>query len=656
MGKTWALMLLTVVCGQFLAAAELAVNGGFDGAQPDSGWNLPSPQWKALAGKGRKGTGGLVWENADPKSFMFPTQRLALEPGASYVISGWAKVVEGTPKPSICIGWCDASNKWISCQYAERQAENDPSTEGWVRYEARTPSLPANAAIGILHCHVRRGDVGKVLFDDISLESAGVEVIPYLATSAFRNSFTADDGDIAFVAPLNLNVVKTPLETLRAELVFRDASGRKVSRPADAFAADLVRFDVPAGDFAIGRQGVRLQIVVREDGRVLAAKERMVERTVVPRPRRVRFDRKGRTLIDGRPVFPLGCFSARVDPDMMADYRKGPFNFVMPYGLTEAPNLDCAASNGVYVAPCIVKRVYGLKYQMVDTRKMTREEAHASLREYVGRVKDHPALAAWYLVDEVPLADVAKVADINDLMEELDPDHPTWAVTDKPHHARPLLACYDVIGMDPYPIGNLGWRNDVGICSGWAQEARKGMYGFRPMWHVPQAFSWEWYRKDEIEVIPDKRMPNRREIANMTWQGVAGGANGIFFYSYSAMRKYMKPGDFESSWRDVCDVAREVKAMEDVLLSDGDPVVVVDPGEKVAVRTWRQAGRDWVLVANRTREAVRTSFALPRAYAVLETRCGEGVTLAGDRLEVDFAPFGYAFVALMTAEQGQEAR
>ena len=125
------------------------------------------------------------------------------------------------------------------------------------------------------------------------------------------------------------------------------------------------------------------------------------------------------------------------------------------------------------------------------------------------------------------VVNVQNVASVNDLLEEIDPDHPTWAVTDKPKHARALLPCYDVIGMDPYPVGNKGWRNDIGICSGWPREAREGMFDMRPMWQVPQVFNWAWYRKGDNDPPPDLRMPTRQEIANMCWQGVAAGANGL---------------------------------------------------------------------------------------------------------------------------------
>ena len=641
-------MLSAAVAAGALSAehAPIAVNCGFEDPNPSQGWSVPV-NWKIVDGEGRRGSRALVWDSEDPKSFSFPVQYVALEPGARYTFGGWLKKVRGKPTPQICLGWSDATNKWISCVYAQAVTDNDARTDGWTRYEGRTPPMPSNAVKGLLHAHMKPGETGRVLYDDFTIvDEGGTEMIAYIACSALRNAFTSADGAIRFVAPLYVNTVRHPLKGLSAGFEYTDAGGSRVLRPADRFGPELAEMTCDAAKFACGTQKVELCIRDVATGEVLSRKSRRIVHTKKPVRRRVAFDRIGRTMVNGRPFFPLGCFSGRLDDDDIREFKKGPFNFFMPYGVVERDELDRYWAAGLMVSPCIMHKVHGLKYSVVSEFK-TEAESHAWFRRYISGVKDHPALLSWFIIDELPLAFVQNVASVNDLLEEIDPDHPTWAVTDKPKHARALLPCYDVIGMDPYPVGNKGWRNDIGICSGWPREAREGMFDMRPMWQVPQVFNWAWYRKGDNDPPPDLRMPTRQEIANMCWQGVAAGANGLCLYSFGTIRKNLKGGEFDSAWSEVCDVAREVKLMEHVLLSDGEPMSIAGvPEDILVVRAWDEGGRDWALVVNRTKKQAKARLQLAREFRSLETAVGAGVALDGrNTLSVDLPGLGYAFVS-----------
>ncbi len=93
----------------------------------------------------------------------------------------------------------------------------------------------------------------------------------------------------------------------------------------------------------------------------------------------------------------------------------------------------------------------------------------------------------------------------------------------------------------------------------------------------------------------------------MTWQPIAAGANGLVYYSFfdiHAPNRGWSKGIVRQKWQEVCDVAREVKAKEDVLLSEPGPRVTDLPKNLVA-RTWRtKDGRTHLLVCNTRRESV----------------------------------------------------
>ena len=72
-------------------------------------------------------------------------------------------------------------------------------------------------------------------------------------------------------------------------------------------------------------------------------------RLAKPVPRKVAFDRRGRTIVDGKPFFPLGMFSAKVDKEMLDIYAEGPFNCLMPYVRPGKAEFDLCHEKGLRV-------------------------------------------------------------------------------------------------------------------------------------------------------------------------------------------------------------------------------------------------------------------------------------------------------------------
>ena len=643
--STLASALADVASGDF-------TNGDFENAKkPSAGWSLPGKGWRIAKGEGRKGSFGLVWENADPTYYAFPICRIPLEPGGVYRFGAWVKVDgDGQKlKPAVSLDWSSADGKWLGASYAHPIVSNEPGTEGWVRYEGVSRPLPATAARGNVLCYLPRGSVGKVRFDDFILIPQAARPVEFLQCSAYHNAFCDDDGLIRFAAALHVNTVKTPLETLKAVFTLKQADGCVSDRLATVFDAEQAEVSIAATDFALGTQDVVFRIVDR-DGKALGEIRRKITKTVQPVKRRVSIDRFKRVLLDGKPFFPFGMYTGRMSDDDLLRWKEAGFNFAMQYGAISRSDLDRWQSVGTYAATDVRSLIHGYNYS-AKSKYRTPEESQAAFRKKFQEIGDHPALLAWYLVDEAPLEFVPNITMANEFLHEIDPDHPTYTVTDKPWDARSLLPCYDVIGMDPYPIGNHGGRTRLSICSGWAEDTRKGMFDFRAMWHVPQAFNWGWYRPDEVGKTPNLRFPTRGELANMTWQGIAAGANGICAYSFRAIQRNLKGAEYDAAWGSVCSVTKEVRSQEDVLLSVGSPIVIGDVPKELVVRTYDHDGKAWALVVNRTDETVRARLRLPRPFASMKVVCGDGVKLAGDVLEVDFERLGYALVALQPSSE-----
>ena len=629
-----------------LAHAEIKlVDGGFETTKPGAAWRLPKG-WSFVPGAGRKGSTALVWDNADPGHYAFPHQQLVAEPGARFRFGGWVKAERGDLAqltPHVEVDWCDAKGTWMSAAGSRRVVDNDPNTAGWSRFEGAF-TFPKGAATAKFLCYLPRGKTGRVLFDDLTLEQVPDEPLVYLQCAAYRNAFTAADGDIRFAAMLRLNTIRNSLGDYACAVAYRGVDGAEVVRPVAGFDEEKALFSIPAAEMALGRQEVALRLSLK--GKVVAEAKRAVTRTAEPVRRRITVDRDHRVRIDGRRFFPLGMYTNRgMTPEDFELWAQAPLNFTTMYGGVDRATLDRFAKTGTYVCPDVRGLIYGYNYSAVNRFKGF-DETRAAFAKRVAELAGHPNFFGWYLVDEVPLDQAPFVTAANELLQELDPDHPTYAVTDKPHHIRELLPTFDAVGMDPYPVG--GWKRDMTIASVWAEQCREGMFGFRPMWHVPQLFNWAWYAKPGIQDYKSTaRRPTRAEMANMVWQGIAAGANGICGYSFGSMRKNSPKAEQEKFWPDVCHVLREVKSMEDVLLAEDIALPFQDLPKTLVARAYRHGGADYVLVVNRTAEKASAALKLEgEPYRGLSTCCGAGVRLEDGGLKVDFDGLGYAFLKL----------
>ena len=114
-------------------------------ANPDfekgtNSWCLPKALWRVADGEGRNGSKALVWENSDPKRYLFPRHKITLKPGGIYRYGAWVKVDElKKVKPHVSLDFANAEGKWIGADYARATDKKD--SDGWVYYEGVTQPL-----------------------------------------------------------------------------------------------------------------------------------------------------------------------------------------------------------------------------------------------------------------------------------------------------------------------------------------------------------------------------------------------------------------------------------------------------------------------------------------------------------------------------------
>ena len=76
------------------------------------------------------------------------------------------------------------------------------------------------------------------------------------------------------------------------------------------------------------------------------------------------------------------------------------------------------------------------------------------MKRYVEAFRSHPALLAWYTCDEKMADWVDIMTRRRELVNRLDPDHPTWAVFYQPN-VEDYLPMLDLFGGDQYPISRI---------------------------------------------------------------------------------------------------------------------------------------------------------------------------------------------------------
>jgi len=635
--------IVLAACGSFAGAmfagapVELK-NAGFhqtDGKGGAVGWSH-HPNWHAEKA-GHNGSGAIVWECASENEVKIggPGQEVKLKPGKRYDFSALIKadgVVTQRKSPyqglTIYVEGYDAKGKWMFGD-AARPAVAGTSGD-WVKVEGLTREIPDGVAKAYFRAISKRCVSGRGAVDNMYLAEHDIPAVECVLPHAYRRESTG--GPVRFSASINADVRENRLEDYTVTFTYRVPGGAMgASRPAKVPGKVVSPVEAAAtldtSLFAFGTNDVVCTLYLK--GREIGSAAVPFARLATPTPRRVYIDRHLRTIVDGKPFFPLGMIHwGNVTKENIERYAEGPFNCLDTRWRMPREHLDICHAKGLLVT-C-----------GVDNGFDHADEGKKWLTERVNALKDHPALMGWFVSDELPLSDLPMLKRRQSWMEELDPDHPTWYAQDVVREARHYLGVADVIGLDPYPIPT----KPIGLVYSTECQAVTNTFGAVAKWMIPQAFGWGWLKRRETK---GQRAPTQKEMANMGWQSIAGGANGLIFYAYQHLSEpHDDPEDaFEPAWARTKAMAEEFKKYMDVFLSiDAAPKAESSNGG-VAVRTWRYKGDTYLLAVNCTTNAQTATLTLSENVGRLVSHdFGSAPKIDGSRVEVSLAPIGYRMV------------
>ncbi len=614
---------------------NLVRNPSFEEVDADGspvGWRLP--QRYAIDGTvARTGERSLTWENDDPDLYVLCSQPIDLQPGRRYDIRAFVRtedVVGDDTGATICVEWRDQDGAWMGGSYPSGRKGD---TAEWSEVGGLTARLPAEATDPTITCYVRRGMVGRAWWDDVCVRLVPERPMHSLLVGPYRGWIT-DDGpeQVQVTASFVLDDLDVPPADLRLGARLQPAAGGAAvaEEGVAGITGEDVRLSLPVGGLAPGDYLVTVDLQ-DADGASICADEYRLTRREGPMPHSF-IDRHNRLIVDGEPVFPLGMYWSSIDREQLERYVEGPFNCLMPYGSPNPEQMDLAQEFGLGVIYSIKDFYFGTRYCPAFITAEADEEA--AVRERVRRYRDHPALMAWYLNDELPASMMDRLEAHQRWVEEEDPDHPTWVVLYQVGEVRRYVRSFDVIGTDPYPIP----ARPVSMAGQWTRITREAVDDARALWMVPQAFNWAVYRDGE-----DVRPPTPAELRSMTWQCICEGADGLIYYSWFDLRKD-RQYPFDERWPEVKAVAQEVADLAPVLLSvEPTPEITVEADEAIHWTVRALDGETWLLMVSDSPEPTTATvrFAAPPQRVM----AGEAdVRIDGGEARLDFAPLEVKFL------------
>ena len=623
-----------------LANADFEMVDKADGAVA---WELPPETgWSIAEGQGINGTRALCYDgNLGMKKRGIPFQWVEIDRSKKYLMEAWVRT-DGLSGggASICIQCHDKDGNVFYGKYS-RDRIVDSGGE-WVKISDVTGEgqFPEKAVRLSLCLFVQGTPKGKAYFDNARLVPYELTRPPVagLYSSVYRDS--ASDGEVSFHVAINMSekdfVEKRPVAACR----FVSASGVKTVRKIADVSRSEASFTIDVKELALGRHPVEF-VLASSDGAKIGRASVDFTRTERPVPRRVCIDRFNRTIVDGKPFFPLGAYVNHIDSSgetNLSVYCQAPFNCVLPYALPQNREcLDLCQGKNLMVIASLYHVWAGTKNAWV--RKESDEEPY--IRKAVESFANHPAMLAWYLYDELPASMLPRMERRRKFMAEVDPDHPALGCVCLVDEMRDYMPSFDVVGSDPYPIGREQIKAlPISLAADWTRKTRQGTFGLRAMWQIPQMFDWDWFCK-----AGNPKFPTYDEFRNMSYQCIAEGANGLVYYHFS---RFMKEEDtFARCWPYVCKAIREIAANIPVFLLDPGPAPVACDEMQMSVRTWRDGGSTWVLAVNTTRHPLKAGVRFASAPGLIaETSFGRAPEVSGETLSFDMAPLECVLVRL----------
>ena len=607
-----------------------------DNGVPQS-WNGDRNVYSFDGAVSHTGSASMKWVNDDSNRYRLCYQYVDVKPGEAAVFSVWVKTKDlKGGKAAICMEWSDAqTGKWLGGAYARGVA----GTSDWTRISTYA-EVPLEAKEGSVHvtCYCTQGATGTAWFDDVEIKSYIPPFFSAMTTNRYRHMTVG--GEVKAFVGINNRFYKIDLAKSPGQLVVSGANLKEnlVLAPSQV-GSDYVEFTIDSDALPVGEYQLEYQTV-----NPISEKPETISKTLTKFEQfptyKTRIDEHRRFIVDGKPFFPLGMYFGGIKPEELDIYADSKFNCLMPYHTLTRESLDLLQQKNI-------RCIYSVKDFYVGLRSNSDEQGIQMAAQKINEFKDHPAIIAWYINDELPLSMLEPLTKHRDLCEELDPGRPTWVVLYQYKQIRSYIPTFDVIGTDPYPIPSQPASNAYL----YAKSTYDGSFGAHAMIQVPQAFNWASYRK-KTEDKQKNRTPTYEELRGMAWMNIAGGANGLIFYSWFDLWKMDKTVEeggtalvrepFEQRWAELKKLGEEIADCFPILLGDEPTLNVTKSDEsddEVVSRLFGANGSTWLLIVNTNDKETKTAvYEIPGAATLGQTKLGSPAAQDGNNIRIVLPP------------------
>lgn len=286
------------------------------------------------------------------------------------------------------------------------------------------------------------------------------------------------------------------------------------------------------------------------------------------------FDKYNRVIKNGEAVFPL----------MQYFWSDGIFNYEDMLSLLEERNVDAMSVGdmtrqnypqlrsqylrekmidmGVHSKFGMNGFVFSNMYTGVAPKSVKKQSDLRNIIELcVENFKDDPLLYFYYNFDEQnPIRYGEELKWQNDIMSEIDLNHPSVGCADYLYEGRPgvYAKTVDVIGVDPYVCTG---KDNMDLSEAGDRVRMMGeLCPNKPQSIILQGF---WFKKRG-----DSRGPTEQEYRNMAWQAVCEGVSMIDNYAITDVTIDPWSGKtYEEIWEEQMLVFDEIRYMTPVILS-----------------------------------------------------------------------------------------
>ena len=645
--------LCLVAAGRVVADENITANLGPNLLKNESfqdglrHWNIPEVAGGGVAASKQ----GLV--GADPHSLQFTntnsevyktvTQSIAVQPGQKIHFGGWVKGkgVKGKNGASLFLEVYNGS-KWLSGSYPKNYASRQSANFDWT-YVSSIFIIPENANRVTVGLYFLRGSTGKVWYD---------ELFARVEQPAFYESYLAYPNYRGLTTPTNkeawrinaMGEVPAAAKGGRIETVLRRAGGTVLAHEKVAVGVGKYNREIawkPTAPLELGRYQWTVDFKSL-DGKITRQNTYDIE--VVGQMPRVHIDSAGFAVREGKRFFPLGFFTgAGEEYSGEANLKRmseGGYNTVISYtyGARRVYTgedysgavrfMDNAHKHNVQV-------IYSLKDMHDGTGGSGGNRYPRSgltgLQDaagYIQKLKNHPALLAWYTNDELSASWVPKLEAAYQQTKQLDPNHPVYQVITPKQIPSDYISSTDALGNDPYPIGAVP-LDRVKRETSWIVREKRG----KTVWQVLQMHDQGFANNSGIK----SHTPTLDEMRNVSYQAIINGSQGIIFYAYHWLGYYnANPGSnyndikiatsrkvFDKRWPDVKAVGREINAFSAIVLKDHKVDLKPAAASTAQHQAWQDGNRLYVVAAN------AATIDKPER---LQLRVPQGWKLSGDKI------------------------